>query len=425
MFESLKNEICHLTDDEFSQLPQSEILYLKIRLSALSDAELSSLRESGLFSAVGVIVKSIIEERQRKNSYREQLEEERLFRNEPVAELLALFTNKKSGKVVDARKKLQKRYLHLSYDEQLLVMRTMLKGGKTDREWCYNTLRKRWTDEITDELMAVWREYKEERCGWLITMNFSLDVVHQNIDELSYESNYYNLCKRLFSQKWFHVDKEKLRNSCKDDCKYLWMMSQSRERLTEHEALDIVYHWVAQVLCRMNPKIVIDSKYNKSNCVSYALPNWGEAYNLSMLSYRVVERMLTSMCAMGMEKAAERFIEQDRNIHYEFCRLHDIYLHNLSQADDSLVKDYGVFYAKSFPDNYKDFFKLLPQEKIRMNEEIDDEEDEDVGISRDLFEQFAAKHPYVKELMEKLDLEPIINEDSSKHDDDSNDVLPF
>lgn len=207
MFKSLKNELCHLTDEEFRQLPQSEILYLKIRLSAMSDAELSSLRESGLFSAVGVIVKSIIEERHRKSSYMEQLEAERLWRNEPVRELLALYTNKKSGKVVYARNKLQKRYLSLSYDEQLLVMRTMLKGGKTDREWCYNTLRKRWTDEIKDELMAVWREYKEERCGWLVTKNFSVDVVCQNIDDLSYESNYYNLCKRLVSQDWFHFDK--------------------------------------------------------------------------------------------------------------------------------------------------------------------------------------------------------------------------
>lgn len=61
-----------------------------------------------------------------------------------------------------------------------------------------------------------------------------------------------------------------------------------------------------------------------------------------------------------------------------------------------------------------------------MEEETEDEDDEfDVGISKEMFEQFAAKHPYVNELMEKLNLEPIISDDNSGLDDDSNDIVPF
>lgn len=413
MLESITEKLCHLTDDEFHNLHQSEILYFGIGLMAMSDAELSSLCERGLCSAVKLFVQDIIAEHRHKRSYLEQLEEERLYRNESVEELLALYTNRKSGKVVDARKKLQKRYMHFSYDDQILVMRTMLKGGKIDRDWCYNTLRKRWTDEIIDDLMAVWHKHKEERCGWLITLNSSVDVIIQNIEDLDYESNYYNLCKRLVSQDWFHIDREKLRNSCMDDSKYLWIISQSKEWLTEDEALDVLYHWIAQVLQRMNPDIVIQNKSDKPNHVSDFLPDYGEAYNLTMLNYRMVRNMLTSMCAMGMEKAVERFIEHDKHICSEFCRIHNIYLQDLSEADEYLVKQYGSFYALNFPasyyNNHSIFFSI---DKNCMEEQS---EDKKVGVSKETYEEFITKHPYVNEMIEKLELEPIISEDTPKN----------
>ena len=148
---------------------------------------------------------------QRGNEFKDRMREGLCKRNEPITQLQAWYADKKSGKVVYARKQIQKRFMHLDYADQLKLMRTMLNGGKTERAWCYATLRKWWSDELVGDVERVWNAHHEERCSWLFSRYMPIDIIRKYVDELSVNSNYYNLCKCLVGEPWFTVDKEKLR----------------------------------------------------------------------------------------------------------------------------------------------------------------------------------------------------------------------
>lgn len=66
---------------------------------------------------------------QRTKEFKDRMREDLCKRNEPLTQLQAWYADKKSGKVVYARKQIQKRFMHLDYADQLKLMRTMLNGG--------------------------------------------------------------------------------------------------------------------------------------------------------------------------------------------------------------------------------------------------------------------------------------------------------
>jgi len=58
-------------------------------------------------------------------------------RNRPIATLIEWYSDKKSGKVTDARKEIQKRFDYLDWDVQKRIVLTFLQSGLTDRQWAY------------------------------------------------------------------------------------------------------------------------------------------------------------------------------------------------------------------------------------------------------------------------------------------------
>ena len=60
-------------------------------------------------------------------------------RNTPIATLIKNYINKKSGKVPESRKEIQRRFDHLDWKDQKKIMQAFLESGKADRLWAYIT----------------------------------------------------------------------------------------------------------------------------------------------------------------------------------------------------------------------------------------------------------------------------------------------
>ena len=307
---------------------------------------------------------------QRGNEFKDRMREGLCKRNEPITQLQAWYADKKSGKVVYARKQIQKRFMHLDYADQLKLMRTMLNGGKTERAWCYATLRKWWSDELVGDVEHVWNAHHEERCSWLFSRYMPIDIIRKYVDELSVNSNYYNLCKRLVGEPWFTVDKEKLRQVV-DDYKYMWIMSQTKEGLTSEEAQEVVFNRIAYtykylVYIRAREK-EISMVHMDSSIVN--LNRWTSiADELYMCKLPNMDKMFSSMCRMGLWEDVEQFMKFDSFIHDDFLRIEGAVLEPKFSFRTGWVEEYSLegeeepwewlfkfvqYYVKQFPSQYK------------------------------------------------------------------------
>lgn len=118
-------------------------------------------------------------------------------RNEPISTLIKQFTNKKSGKVEIARKKLRDRF----YKQNLIIRRKILKAflssTKQDRLWAYVRLRNYWDNALYKDIKAVWNLYHEEECGKVIVNHFPIEYFRNNLKTLFSEKNIKLLCIRL------------------------------------------------------------------------------------------------------------------------------------------------------------------------------------------------------------------------------------
>lgn len=323
----------------------------------------------------------------RLQSFKDEQNSKIYKKNESVSLLLQWFTDRKSRKVIYARKELQTRFLYLTYNEQVLAMKAMLHGGKKDREWCYKTLRKWWSDELISDIDELWNKYQEERCGWLFPRYMPMELIRQNINNLCYDSNYYQICKRLAGESWFVIDKIRLR-SVSATIQFMWVMSQTPTGLTSTEALQIVFGWIAYIVHSLDCDISSDSHSftigRKSQfCVGAAITNtYGNLYIQKLYG---VDKILASMCKMGLYAEVERLLAIDYELHCEFLNLY---------ADEEEWENYFYddteLFANVMASNYAHYFASVVVTKFQ------DEcfEWEQSSYIKDLYGQkFTYRHP--------------------------------
>lgn len=426
----------------FSSLSRPHKLLFKIKITSLKEEDLDILKsEMKNHPAISIFIESVLTELTQKQNFIKLKEEQRLHRNESVKDLLTLYANKKSGKVVDSRKKLQQRYVFMSYKEQLPVMKAMLQGTKTDREWCYNILRKHWSEEFEYDILSAWEDYHEERCGWLITKNCSVEIIKEYIDELCYNSNYYGLCKRLVSEYWFKIDKDKLQYNCGSDEKYLWIVSQRQLILDEKEAMEFVYKRIVGAIFHNDTDSYPDDRFSNRELTNlYFTCIYGRFEdNFYMCNIKGMDKILKSLCCLGFEDAVHRFIENDQKLHDEF--LNKIGnkqtvggLLNMN-AYKSYLKKFVQYYAASFPceykyvfDKYENFYmresdcnKMLDEdynvETIKTEYVTSQKNSERKMLSKEEFENIKLINPKMRFLIERLSLEPVEGEGLSLSSD--------
>lgn len=70
--------------------------------------------------------------------------------NRPIRFVLKEYIERKKGKVVEARKELQRRFNGLDWNIQKKILLAHLISSKSDREWAYPLLLNYW-NEISNE----------------------------------------------------------------------------------------------------------------------------------------------------------------------------------------------------------------------------------------------------------------------------------
>ena len=153
--------------------------------------------------------------------------------------LLKRFTNKKSGKVEEARKEIKARFDYLDWSVQKRILYAFLSSGKTDRAWAYAKLLRYWDDCFIPVIESLWNQNHEIKCSWPIIRHFPEEYVSKNLDLLSNGDNYYFICRRLAHHPGFHIDRSRLTIT-----EYLSVLNSAGRRIDMKDALDTLFEFV-------------------------------------------------------------------------------------------------------------------------------------------------------------------------------------
>lgn len=133
--------------------------------------------------------------------------------NTPIATLIRNYQNKKSGKVVESRREIQRRFKCLDWVHQKKILLAFINASVTDRDWASRKMYVFWDKSFIPIVKTLWELYHEEPLSWLIIRYFPKNYLKLNMDALVKRRNYYYLCQRFIDDEDFVIDKERLYES--------------------------------------------------------------------------------------------------------------------------------------------------------------------------------------------------------------------
>ena len=85
-------------------------------------------------------------------------------RNRPIATLIEWYTDKKSGKVSDARQEIKRRFGGLDWSQQKKVLRAFVEGSNEDRRWALRKMYLMWDKSFADIVARHWSQSHDNDC---------------------------------------------------------------------------------------------------------------------------------------------------------------------------------------------------------------------------------------------------------------------
>lgn len=180
----------------------------------------------------------------------------KVSRNNPIATVIKKYMNKKSGKVTDSRKEIQRRFFGLDWKDQKKIMAAFLDSGISDRDWAYSRLLDLWDASFEEKVQELWEAYHEEKCAWVIIRHFSKEYLQKHIDQFNEGRDYYFICRRLAEDSGFVIDKNKL---SKTD--YLMALSHADSHIADEEATDTLYEIIKDIAFHWSPSMELSKDY--------------------------------------------------------------------------------------------------------------------------------------------------------------------
>ena len=108
-------------------------------------------------------------------------------RNTPIATLIKNFVNKKSGKVIESREEIQRRFDYLDWKDQKKIVLAFLDSGKKDRQWAYAKTLEYWDKSFEPKIQKLWERLHEGNSSWAVIRHFPVEYLSENIEKFTEE----------------------------------------------------------------------------------------------------------------------------------------------------------------------------------------------------------------------------------------------
>ena len=288
-----------------------------------------------------------------------------LQRNEPVSILLKQFTDKRSGKVAVARKKLHDRFEKQDFQTQRKIIHAFLSSAKQDRIWAFNRLKGNWDSTCYNIVKALWEQYHEKECGQVVLRYFPTEYVYNNLLYLDTDENYTWLCIRLINHPQFKIEKEHLGEGehflfyGRSDVEYLYVLAKSGSEIQKGEATRIMFEQIIDYLncCGWNIYKSVPTKLKER----FRDVQYYENYYPTTKWFDVVSHILWCMGRLGLTEELIAFEEWDSMVQRrlisktEYDELIQYHVANFVEECFQLFLD---TIAECLPDKYKSLIRF-------------------------------------------------------------------
>lgn len=387
--------------------------------------------------------------------------------DEDLDTLINWYTNKKSKKVKYSGVKLRRAFLELPPVEQRKVGLALLTGGMTDVEWVCKRLDNykpswdkdwviNWHPCYVDSVKSAWIKFKSKFCGRLLVQFIDKEFIQKHLDELlEHDELYFGICRRFLAEPWFTVDPIRLAK-CTSINAYLSIMVQTSEGITDETARRLLYQWIATIASKLKSRFSIFKRehifWRYSNVEHRVIYSWGIDtalyYLLKMQKYDVVGEFLEWDQMIYTKYYSQLCSEEDSPGNQEIFV--DVILANFPEEYKYLCNlnedSYNYAYSAGQPFTMPRIHPWLcdnetlypPYLNSRQNvndtvecnsgnyvEQQHPKETQPFWGSEDDFQKFLEGHPDLRNLVEKLELKPILYDKDNSLISENVDDCPF
>lgn len=310
-------------------------------------------------------------------------------RNESISVLLRAFTDKRSGKVADARTELRDRFSKQSLQIQRNILKAMLHASKQDRMWAFNRLNHCWDNFFLEDVKALWEQYHEKECGAVIIKHFPMEYVYDNLSALDIRGNYTNLCIKLIHHPKFQIDKKRLKEAPvfygSPEVEYLYILAKSKSKIEKGEATRTLFNQMAVFINALDtpPKYLFNRSYNFERQI--------EERDVSTKHFDFVSGILWCMGELGLVDELIAFEEWDNMVRMKFLGSEELqYMGNAYSFEEK--KELWHLFLQTLIECLPTEYQQLVQAKCP-------------STSKPTKEDLLNNNPALNSLVEKLGLE--------------------
>lgn len=159
-----------------------------------------------------------------------------VFKNNPIATVIKNYIDKKSGKVSESRREIQRRFFGLDWKDQKKILLAFLDSSPSDRNWAYTRVLDYWDPSFEPKMKELWETYHEYRCSWAVIRYFPQDYIIEHLSEFTDERDYYFISLRLAQDKDYVIDRTKLSNN-----DYLALLCHTERGISDEDARDTLF----------------------------------------------------------------------------------------------------------------------------------------------------------------------------------------
>ena len=272
--------------------------------------------------------------------YSKEKEEPR--RNETIDDLILKFCNEDPDKYPSARDQLMSRFGAQSYVDQIKTVQALLKGEECDREWCYETMKTWWSDELIPDVQRAWETFHEEECAGIVARKLPSSYVITHRVELE-EKDYASVCLRLCTDVNCHVDDTRLNRT-----EFIEIVAHNHWNIDNNDADELLFGYLLEVL---NGEFGYGIDHYKLN-VTFSYVNHTKRsewmnYKLSLLFIKAVEKYVIALGKAGKTNTIIKFYRWNKHVQ----QLLDDYLSDFAIAEkfsEDDFRSYQIWIWKTF-----------------------------------------------------------------------------
>ena len=306
-----------------------------------------------------------------------------ISRNNPIATVIKNYTNKKSGKVTDARNEIKRRFFGLDWKDQKKILAAFLDSGISDRNWAYSRLLNMWDVSFEPRVRTLWETYHEEKCSWVIIRHFPKEYLREHINQFNEGRDYYFICRRLAEDSDYVIDKDKL---SKTD--YLMALAHADRHIHDIEALDTLYEIVRDITFLWHPSMELSRDYMFHR---HEVMTASDFSNVSIALYYLEK--------MGNDKVVASFRTWESNMQSCVCNSEEYKALNKKSISDYDYKDEIASIVQKYL-----YYCLPVKYKTMTDEEYDKRiESSDGSANMIMSDTFAAQMNHIMASIDKTE----------------------